>query len=85
MAYKKGIDIFPAALLEEIQKYVSGEMVYIPQKESVRKSWGSCSGAKVALEQRNNAIKRQFQEGAKPSDLADRYYLSVDTIKKIVY
>lgn len=85
MAYKKGEEVFPEALLKEIQKYISGGLVYIPQKKSNKKDWGSCSGLKMELVSRNAEIKRQFREGAKLGDLAEQYFLSVETIKKIVY
>ena len=44
MKYRNASEIFPDELLQEIQKYTSGELVYIPEKEK-RKEWGSASGA----------------------------------------
>ena len=46
MKYRKASDIFPDELLREIQKYSSGELIYIPKK-SERKSWGANSGART--------------------------------------
>ena len=34
MNYENGKDIFPEALLKQIQKYVSGKLVYIPATET---------------------------------------------------
>ena len=39
MQYKNGKDIFPERLLKQIQKYVSGELIYIPSLEK-KKDWG---------------------------------------------
>lgn len=85
MAYTKGDDVFPEALLKEIQKYVSGGLVYIPQKKTERKEWGACSGAKLELKKRNAAIRSQFSAGISIEALTEQYFLSVETIKRIVY
>jgi Mor family transcriptional regulator len=85
MNYKNGLDIFPQELLVEIQKYISGGMVYIPQKESNRKEWGALSGVKKELTSRNSEIKQRFYAGVTIDNLASEYCLSIETIKKIVY
>lgn len=43
MKYKNASDIFPEKLLRQIQKYVSGELVYIPAGDS-KKAWGETIG-----------------------------------------
>lgn len=85
MGYKKGEDIFPEELLIEIQKYSSGELVYIPQKKAERKAWGQCSGIKMEIVERNGNIRRQFSEGVSLQELSEQYFLAVETIKRIVY
>lgn len=85
MDYKSGIDLFPQELLIEIQKYVSGGLVYIPQVESKRKEWGELSGAKREICARNSEIRQKFCMGLTIYELALEYSLAVDTIKKIVY
>lgn len=85
MAYQKGEHIFPPELLEEIQKYMSGGLVYIPQKKTEKKEWGSCTGIKMELIQRNAKIKQQYLNGDSMESLADQYFLAVETIKRIVY
>ena len=40
LSYKNAKDIFPPELLREIQNYVQGERVYIPQLNNLRRSWG---------------------------------------------
>ncbi|MTI70339.1 MAG: hypothetical protein FH751_08840 [Firmicutes bacterium] len=84
MGYKKADSIFPKHLLDEIQKYVQGEYVYIPSNSS-RKRWGEKSGARKELVKRNNKIRKEFKEGKTIEELANQFYLSINTIKKIVY
>lgn len=85
MKYVNVNTILPETLITEIQKYVQGEMIYIPKKEKEHVQWGSRSGARKLLDERNEAIKQAFQNGAPIPELADEYFLSIDTIKKIVY
>ncbi|MFD2506064.1 hypothetical protein ACFSS9_16070 [Paenibacillus septentrionalis] len=49
MKYVKGNRIFPDKLLREIQTYIQGEYVYIPQIEGARKKMGREVGAKRTL------------------------------------
>lgn len=44
--YRSAAEIFPEALLREMQQYAGGEWVYIPEKEE-RKNWGEVSGARL--------------------------------------
>lgn len=84
MKYENGKDIFPERLLKQIQKYVSGKLVYIPAS-SQKRAWGETSGYKQYLNERNRDIKAKFDAGAGIGQLADEYYLSHESIKKIVY
>ncbi|HAX50571.1 MAG TPA: hypothetical protein DEG06_01745 [Lachnospiraceae bacterium] len=84
MDYKKGSEVLPAHLLKEIQKYVDGSLVYIPKK-SGRAGWGSLSGARQAIDKRNQRILYLFLQGASIQELAEEFHLGEDTIKKIVY
>lgn len=85
MKYIKADHIFPEELLREIQKYAQGVAVYIPNPEGVRKQWGESSGSRNYLRSRNNQIREKFRSGASICQLSDEFYLSMDTIKKIVY
>lgn len=84
MKYENGKDIFPEKLLKQIQKYAAGKVVYIPAGETKR-SWGETSGYKRFLAERNRDIKAKFKSGNDIEKLADEYYLSVESIRKIVY
>jgi DNA-binding NarL/FixJ family response regulator len=82
--YRKGSEVLPARLLEEIQKYVEGSLIYIP-KQGNKAGWGQKSGARELLDQRNKIIQGLFEEGLSVMELAERFHLSEDTIKKIIY
>jgi hypothetical protein len=84
MNYRNASDILPDALLREVQKYTSGETLYVPSVGERRK-WGHGSGARAFYEQRNEEIRQKFLNRTSIKDLADRYFLSTETVKKIVY
>lgn len=75
----------PADLLQEIQKYIQGESIYIPKPKAAYKKWGENSGGRKHTADRNQQIRALFQSGMNIEQLADHYHLSVETIKKIVY
>jgi len=85
MKYVNAESIFPVELLNEIQKYVNGEMVYVPITKESRKKWGENSGSKIYLNDRNHEIRQLFLDGIKIDQLSARFFLSRDSIKKIVY
>ncbi|MCL2362336.1 MAG: CD3324 family protein [Defluviitaleaceae bacterium] len=85
MTYVKAQTVFPQSLLNEIQKYVQGEMVYIPKKPADYMAWGAKSGAKNALRIRNENIVNLYKSGVPIGQLAENYHLSEDTIRKIIY
>ena len=85
MKYVKADVVFPESLLKEIQKYVQGEMVYIPNPNGVRKGWGESSGNRAYLNSRNCEIREKYREGLSVPQLSDMFCLSLESIKKIVY
>ena len=85
MAYVKATAVLPEKLISEIQKYVHGETIYIPKLENSHQRWGTRSGTRKLIDERNSSMKRAFKNGRTVDQLADEYYLSMETIKKIVY
>lgn len=71
--------------MDEVQEYIQGEYLYIPKAEGTRKKWGDNSGYRRNLSIRNDSIRKEFKNGATIDELAENYYLSGNTIKKIVY
>lgn len=84
MRYRNASDIFPDELLKEMQKYSSGELIYIPESDK-RKDWGEKSGARGYYIARNAEIRRKRQDGKSILELAEEYGLSHDTIRRILY
>lgn len=86
MKYVNANNILPESLIMEIQKYVQGETIYIPKTENSYRKWGSLSGGRKLLDKRNTAIKKSFATGNRTiPQLAEEHFLSIETIKKIVY
>jgi len=85
MKYVKAQTVFPQSLLEEVQKYVQGTIVYIPKPPTSHKTWGANTGAKNATAKRNEHMVQAFRKGTSIPQLAELYSLAEDTIKKIVY
>jgi hypothetical protein len=85
MAYINADTLLPPELIEEIQKYVQGSLVYIPRPLERRLGWGRKNGTREELDKRNAAIRAAKRDGRTVDDLADEYHLSPDGIRKILY
>ena len=85
MQYKKANDIFPQYLLIELQRYAEGCTVYIPKKSENRKEWGAATNTKSEISERNINIRGEFINGKSFRELSCKYFLSVETIRKIIY
>ena len=85
MKYINANTILPDALVEELQKYVQAGYIYVPAKDEQRKAWGELSGYREELKRRNQMIVSEYRQGTSVEELADRYYLSIYAIKKIIY
>lgn len=85
MSYKNARDILPKDLLEQVQRYVQGEQIYIPQYDNQRSKWGRKSGARQSISFRNKEILAKYQEGYNHEELAQIFFLSTESIRKIIY
>lgn len=84
MCYKNGKEILPEVLLKELQKYVQGEIIYIPKSED-RKPWGEMNGTRKAIKERNLEIYELYKAGKRIIEISEIYSLSEDSIRKIVF
>ena len=84
MAYKNANCVLPESLLKEIQKYVDGELIYIPSKSAHKTEWGCRSGAREQYRERNESIRALYREKHSFEEIAGMFFLSVDSIRKIV-
>ena len=84
MGYIKAVDVLPDELILEIQKYIDGEMLYIPRKCEEHSYWGEKSGMRQRLEKRNKKIFDEHISGKTVADLSREYYLSEKSIQRII-
>lgn len=84
MEYINAKDVLPKTLILQIQQYVDGGIIYIPQKDNDKKSGGTYTNSRNEIVERNNEIKNK-KNGATIDDLMFEYHLSYDTIKSIIY
>ena len=85
MKYIKADSVLPIALVEELQSYIQGGYIYVPSRKDSKKKWGELSGCRYEIEQRNRKIRKDYQQGKSVDELADIYYLSVHSVRKIIY
>lgn len=84
MKYINSKEILPEHLLEQLQRYVQGELLYVPRKGDSRAGWGTLNGTRAMIWNRNREICRKYEDGATIQELMERYHLSEDSIRKIL-
>ena len=84
MKYENAKDILPEKLLEEVQKYAEGKVIYIPRTDK-GKGWGEASGYRDKLNKRTAMICSRYSAGKSIMEIAEEFFLSPETIKKLVY
>ena len=84
MSYSKAENILPQEIIELIQKYVDGEYIYIPRKNSNRKAWGENTNTRSEIKKRNCAIYKKHINGIDIEALVNEYYLSEKSIQRII-
>ena len=85
MSYINAEEVLPKNLIDEIQKYIDGQLMYIPRKNENVLSWGEKNGTKVKLAERNQMIVNRFYSGETITELSQAYYLSEKRIKGIIH
>ncbi len=84
MKYINAAEVLPEELIKEIQRYVKGDLLYIPN-DNRQKRWGEESGSRTYYLKRNSEIKKKYKDGNSISQISDLYGLAFDTVKKILY
>ncbi len=88
MKYKNAKDVLPRELLREVRKYAAGSLLYIPSDEAEHldtQMKRPLTEFKQSLMVRNQRIYNEYLSGKSISELADQYYLSLHTVKKMIY
>ena len=84
MKYTKAHDVLPEEIITIIQEYIDGQYLYIPRKTENHKAWGETSGIKRNLKLRNSEIYQTYLLGTPVNELAKMYYLSEQSIRRIL-
>lgn len=84
MSYKNSIDLLPKELIEQVQQYVEGKVIYIPKKQENKKSWGENTDTKQFLASRNSQIYFDYKSGMNIQGLSEKYFLTEKSIQRIL-
>ena len=84
MSYKRAEHVLPSEIIELIQDYVDGESIYIPRKDNNRREWGEKTKIRNELDNRNQQIYDNYQDGYNTDELAQKYFLSKKSIQRII-
>lgn len=84
MSYIKATHILPQELLEKIQEYIDGEYIYIPRISDNKKEWGATTSTRQELRDRNIHIFSDYLAGSHMETLAEKYFLSLKSIQRII-
>lgn len=84
MKYRNAKAVLPKELLAELQKYAEGELIYIPGRKQRKAGWGTLNGSRESYALRNMQILSHFQNGESVEELSERFFLSKDSVKKII-
>ncbi|MCY6369944.1 CD3324 family protein [Clostridium ganghwense] len=84
MKYENAQNILPEYIIQLIQKHIEGGYLYIPTKCENKKAWGENSGVRDILKKRNIEIFNSYNEGMSIKKLAQKYYLTEHSIRRII-
>lgn len=85
MKYKNASEVLPKEILLMVQQYVQGKHLYVPIPEEEKSAWGEQNGTKEKYIEHNKAIKSDYYDGHDLINLSEKYCLTVETLKKIIY
>lgn len=81
MGYTNAGFVLPDTLIREIQRYVNGISLYIPQVKGKKPQLNSY---RLEIRDRNREIYRSFREGSSVTELSERFFLSEKSIYRIL-
>lgn len=84
MSYVHALEILPEGLIEKIQEYVDGQVIYIPKIKSKKCKWGEKTDTKTYFKERNLEIYRSYKNGTTVFELSERYFLTPKSIQRIL-
>lgn len=84
MGYIHALEVLPQELVEQIQKYVDGQVLYIPKIKSKRCRWGEKTDARAYFKERNIEIYNSYKNGMVVLELSEKYFLTPKSIQRII-
>lgn len=84
MSYIRAEEVLPDDVLAAVQKYVEGQMIYIPKKFDKRRAWGERTDTKKNLELRNARIYDMYCNGTATKELAAKFFLTEKSVQRII-
>ena len=85
MKYVNAAEVLPQTLIIEIQRYINGELLYVPIGGDSHKVWGEKSGSKNYYDTRNRKMKDMYQNGESIEKISQKFGLAYETVRKIIY
>lgn len=83
MRYCNAKEALSSELFEKLQNEAGGHLLYVPSCGEKR-NWGELSGGRTRFAERNQQICEEYAAGKTVRELADDWFLSVDSIRKIL-
>lgn len=84
MGYIRAEEVLPGEILASVQQYVDGQMLYIPRRAEEKRSWGSTTETREKLRSRNEDMYAKFSGGTSVRQLADEYFLTEKSVRRII-
>ncbi|MCQ4696650.1 CD3324 family protein [Paeniclostridium sordellii] len=84
LKYKNAKNLLPNELLEKVQEYIQGDVIYIPKLKGDKIPWGAKNGARKAIYTRNKDIFDLYINGYSIEEIINIYNLSESSIRKII-
>ena len=84
MGYVHALEILPEKLIEKIQEYVDGQVIYIPKIKLNKCKWGDKTDAKAYFKERNFEMYNSYKNGTTVFELSEKYFLTPKSIQRIV-
>ena len=84
MRYVKAADVLPQGLIDQIQRYIDGEYLYVPRREANRKPWGANTNRKAVLPGRIRgpagrglfSLAQEHSKDHRPTEISHNHRLS---------
>lgn len=84
MGYINALKVLPEELVEQIQRYAEGQILYIPKTRSKWCKWGENTDTKEYTEQRNIKLYIDYKDGVTILELSKRYFLDPKSVQRII-